>query len=49
MILPDDATPKPDGIFGKDRAGIEVLRPAANEATVEVVGRKVQVCCKYRW
>jgi hypothetical protein len=19
MILPDDATPKPDGIFGKDR------------------------------
>jgi hypothetical protein len=20
MILPDDATPKPDGIFGKDRA-----------------------------
>jgi hypothetical protein len=28
MILPDDATPKPDGIFGKDRMGY-LLPPAS--------------------
>jgi hypothetical protein len=27
MILPDDATPKPDGIFGKDRVASATLAP----------------------
>jgi len=25
MILPDDATPKPDGIFGKDKVNSEQI------------------------
>src|SRR5262245_52852081 len=29
MILPDDATPKPDGIFGKDRSEKQIVRPSA--------------------
>jgi hypothetical protein len=33
-ILPDDATPTPDGIFGKDRLGRHHLSPATLEMAV---------------
>src|SRR5262245_55003593 len=38
MILPDGATPKPDGIFGKDKleqTGVIAVTPGARGGTVE--------------
>jgi hypothetical protein len=35
MILPDDATPKPDGIFGKDRLDVEHIVDGGKEAARE--------------
>src|SRR6516164_3698481 len=37
-ILPDDATPKPDGIFGKDTKGIILFRRLRWCSTCVIVG-----------